>query len=44
MGVALILFGNLWMIRRKTSTGSPAGVSMSAYFLRVFRKPKARKV
>lgn len=44
MGVALILFGNLWMIRRKASTGSPTDVSMSAYFFRVFRKPKARKV
>jgi len=44
LGVAMILFGNLWMIRKKASTSSQAKVSLMVYFQRIFRRPKIRKI
>ncbi len=43
-GVALILFGNLWMIRKKKTEGSRPKESLMVYCLRIIRRPKVRKV
>jgi drug/metabolite transporter (DMT)-like permease len=43
-GVVMILFGNLWMIRKKTSGQSRSKVSLRAHSMKIFRRPKIRKV
>ena len=44
MGVAMILFGNLWMIRKKTTTEPKTKHPHALGFLRITRRPGIRKV
>lgn len=44
LGVAMILFGNLWMIKKKKLENNQAKAFQLGYFMRLLRRPGVRKV